>query len=214
MMTLDQLAVNALEAGGLPGGLEGVWQRAALSVVATSRGVDPPLDELIRLTTPESAWADLPRWPSESIDDRVGRLCDSHRLAIALGNDVWLSQLDACWSSAVAIDPLTVLRARGEIGLALGGLGWQPDDLEMLIDAEFLIPSAPGDRAWLSLARRDLTGARWHLGELETLLTTALQRWRDAPDDGIRQVRTYPGAVLRVEPRALASLVDRNHVTA
>ena len=81
----------------------------------------------------------------------------------------------------MAIDPLTVLRARGEIGLALGGLGWQPDDLEMLIDAEFLIPSATGDRAWLSLVHRDLTGARRHLGELETLLTTALQRWREAP---------------------------------
>jgi hypothetical protein len=115
MMALDRLAANALEAGDLPVGLEGVWQRAALTAVATGRVVDPPLGELMRLTTPASAWADLPRWPSESIDDRIGRLRDSHRLAIALGNTAWLSQLDACWSSAVAIDPLTVLRARGEI---------------------------------------------------------------------------------------------------
>jgi hypothetical protein len=49
--------------------------------------VDPPLDELMRLTTPESAWADLPRWPSESIDDRA----DSRdaTLAIAPGNAAW-----------------------------------------------------------------------------------------------------------------------------
>jgi hypothetical protein len=206
MIALDRLAANALEAGDLPVGLEGVWQRAALTAVATGRVVDPPLDELMRLTTPASAWADLPRWPSESIDDRVGRLRDSHRLAIALGNTAWLSQLDACWSSAVAINPLTVLRARGEIDLALGGPGWQPDDLDVLIDEQFIIPTAPGDRAWLALARGDLGGARWHLGEFEALLTTTLQRWLEARDEGIRQVRAHPAVVLRVEPRALEFL--------
>jgi hypothetical protein len=206
MIALDRLAASALEAGDLPVGLDGVWQRAALSAIATGRVADPPLAELVRLTTPETAWADLPRWPSESIDDHVARLRDSHRLAIALGNTAWLSQLDACWSSAVAIDPLTVLRARGEIDLARGGPGWQPDDREMLIEEQFLLPTAPSDRAWLALARRDPGGARWHLGELEVLLTTTLQRWREAPDEGLRQVRVHPDVVLRVEPRALEFL--------
>ena len=49
-------------------------------------------------------------------------------------------------------------------------------------------------------------GVRWHLGELEALLTTTLQRWLGARDEGIRQIRAHPAVVLRVEPRALEFL--------
>jgi len=210
MTGLDQLAAAALEASDIPGGIDGLWQQAALTTIATGRPVDPLPDELMRLTTPDRVWADLPRWPPESVDGRVGRLRDTHRLAMTLGNAAWLSQLDACWSSAApTIDERTVLRARGEISLALGGAGWEPDALETLLDEGFLVTTAPGDRAWLALAGRDLDAARRHLAELAELLTTALQRWREAPDDGIRQVRTYPGAVLRVELRALHVLAHR-----
>ena len=210
MTGLDRLAANALDAGDLPVGLEGLWLRAALTTVATGCAVDPPADELMQLTTPDRAWADLPRWPPESIDDRVGRLRDTHRLAISLGNAAWLSQLDSCWSrAAAAIDERTVLRARGEIDLALGGPGWQPDDLETLIDEHFLLPTAPGDRAWLALAHRDRQAAQRHLAELDDQLTRALQQWSEVADNGIRQVLSYPGTVLRVEPRALHVLAHR-----
>jgi hypothetical protein len=179
-----------------------------LTTVAFGRRVDPPLAELKALTRPENAWRDLPPWPPEAVDDRVRRVRDAHRLAISLRDTDWLSQLDSCWAKASAtIDELTRRRARGEIDLGTGGPGWQPDEISSLLAEQFLVAEAPGDRAWLALANRDRAAARRHLAELATALDAAELRWRRSPEDGIRQVRAHPGAVLRVEQRALETLV-------
>ena len=209
MSALAQQAARVLATDALPGGLEGLWQRAALVAIATGEQVDPALPALMQLTMPDRAWAEVPAWPSDVLTDRCMRLRDTHLLAISLGETSWLSQLDACWSHGIGtVDELTVLRARGEIRLAMGEPGWPQDDLDALLEDGFLVAAAPADRAWLALARGDVDRARRELVALDDLLSLTAQQWQAAPDEGIRQIRAYPGAVLRVESRALRALTQ------
>ena len=196
--------------------LEHLWLRAALETVASGELVEPPLAELKRLTRPERAWHEVAPWPAEALQDRIRRLMDSHRLAIAINDMEWLDQLDASWEIAPAvIDQMPRLRARGEIGLGLspGGPrphGWSPAELELLTVESFLLPNAPSDRAWRALAERHTRRARRELAELDARMALAALGWEAAPEDGLRQIRAHPAAVLRVEARALRALIAKS----
>lgn len=178
--------------------LEEVWRSAALPPPA-----DPPRDVLERLTGPDAAWRGVAAWPLEALDERIARLFDTHRLAIALGATAWLERLDEAWRRCpFPVDELRRLRATGEIGLGLGADGWTADQVEALVDERFLIPAAPADAAWIALAA----------GNRDVAERLVAQLWDDrrgsaaaGPDDAVRA----PGWALGVEPRALRALLGR-----
>lgn len=195
--------------------LERVWLRAALSAIASGCLVDPPIAELKELTTPERAFQGVSPWPTEALGDRIGRLVDSHRLAIAIGDLGWLAQLDASWEAAPPlVDALRKLRAQGEIRLGRspggsGALGWTPDELEALEEESFLRPDAPADRAWRALSMRDRSTALRAIADYQARMTDVARRWEVAAEEGLRQIALYPAAALQIEVRALLRLVER-----
>jgi hypothetical protein len=209
--SLRELAARALASDCKATDLDGVWRHAAVATIAAGRPVDPPAGELRRLAAPSRVWEDLPRWPAEYIDDRVGRLRDTHRLAIIRRDQAWLTELADSWRAAPPelIDELTRLRFLGEIDLAAGGPGWSADEVEILTDERFLIPEAPGDLAWLSLSRSMSDRVARLVSDLDNRMDTAWRDWERSPADGLRQALAYPGAVIRVEQRALLALVRR-----
>ncbi len=210
-MSLADAAAAAQATRAAPSPLEQLWLRAALRTAATGRLTDPPVTDLRRLTGPATAWQGIIRWPISAIQDRIDRLVDCHRLAIAYDDPGWLDQLDAAWTAApVDIDELWPLRGRGEIRLARVGIpGWQPGEVELLIEESFLVPANPADRAWLALAEGDAAAAAEHLAAYEALLADLARGWAAAPDEGIRQICAHPETVLRVQARALRVLVAR-----
>jgi hypothetical protein len=219
---MSRLAAAAHEKLGMSGAaapLERLWLRAALETVASGELIEPPLAELKRLTEPAHAWQQVAPWPAEALQDRIGRLIDSHRLAIALTDMDWLDQLDAAWESAPAVvDHVPRLRARGEIGLGLspGGRrphGWSPAELGLLTEESFLLPNAPSDRAWRALAEHHPRRARRELADFDARMTLAARSWEATPENGLRQLRAHPSAVLRVESRALRALIARSLLT-
>jgi hypothetical protein len=206
---LADAAAAALPTRVAPTPLEQLWLHAALHSTATGRRTDPPVADLRRLTEPASAWQGLPPWPVAAIQDRIDRLMDCHRLAISYQDADWLDQLDAVWAVApVDIDELWPLRAQGEIRLArVGAPGWQPDEVELMVEEAFLVPANPADRAWLALAGRDPAAASGHLAAYEALLADLTRTWVATPEEGIRQICAHPETVLQVQARALHVLV-------
>lgn len=171
--------------------LEELWRRAAVA------GADPAIQELLLSAPP--AWDDVVALPSYALDERLARLFDTHRLAIALRDLDALRALELTWRSAPAlIDSLRVLRARGEIDLGLGGRGWTPAELEMLVDESFLVVGVPTEDAWRALAHGDIDSAR-----------SALERAQAAAPVGVSPL-VWPGVVLGVELRALCALLARD----
>jgi hypothetical protein len=170
--------------------LEELWRRAAVA------GVDPAIEELLSALP---AWDDVVALPSDALDERLGRLFDTHRLAIAHSDLDALRALELRWRSAPAlIDSLRVLRARGEIDLGLGGRGWTPAELEMLVNESFLVVGVPTEDAWRALALGDVGSAR-----------SALERGRAVSSAGASPLM-WPGVVLGVELRALRALCARD----
>jgi hypothetical protein len=208
--TLSELAARALASDSGATGLDGVWRHAALATIAAGQPVDPPTEALRGLAAPSRAWDDVPQWPVEALDDRVGRLRDTHRLAIVRRDRAWLTELADSWRAASGlIDALTRLRFLGEIDLAMGGRGWSADEVDMLMDEGFLIPDAPGDRAWLSLSRSAPDRIAGLISELDDRMDADWRGWERSPADGLRQALAHPGAVIRVEQRALSALARR-----
>jgi hypothetical protein len=137
--------------------------------------------------------------PSDALDERLARLFDTHRLAIAHSDLDALRVLELTWRSAPAlIDSLRVLRAQGEIDLGLGGRGWRLAELEMLVDESFLVVGVPTEDAWRALALGDVGGAR-----------SALERALAVSSAGVSPLM-WPGVVLGVELRALHALCARD----
>src|SRR4029079_10928439 len=112
------------------------------------------------------------------------------------------------WASAPeAIGELARLRARGEIALGLGRGAWSAGERDLLTTESFLLPSAPGDRAWHALAEHDVDAARRALAELEERMASVAVEWEAPPDKPLRAIRAHPGWALGVEARALRSLL-------
>jgi hypothetical protein len=194
--------------------IDRVWMRAALESVVSGQRIDPPIAELKQLTTPAEAWRTMPPWPAEEVSRRIGLIQDSHRLAIVHADIGWLEQLDAAWAAVPEnIEDCWAIRARGEIGLALGAAGtrpygWTADELELL-DEDFLRASLPSDRVWIALAERNLDTAQHALVEYEAQLAKWTRGWQSDPEMAVRQVCAAPGPALHVELRALGVLVGR-----
>jgi hypothetical protein len=204
----------ALARQGAAASIEEIWRRAALETLASGRLIDPPVLDLKRLTTPARAWLEIAPWPrNEAMWHRIGRLFDCHHLAIASGDRDWLAQLDQSWEAADPELEFTPLRARGEIGLGLapGGPrpgGWTPDEIQLLIEEEMLVPAVSFDHAWVALATGDLAQAREGLRDYETAVDEAARANEARPDEGLRRVLANPGTVLRVDARALRALIE------
>jgi hypothetical protein len=170
--------------------VEALWRQAAAA------GVDPAIEELLSALP---AWDNVVALPSDALDERLARLFDTHRLAIALRDVDSLRELELTWRSAPAlIDSLRVLRARGEINLGLGGRGWMPAELELLVDESFLVVGVPTEDAWRALAVGDTDSAR-----------SALERAQAASVIDVSPL-VWPGVVLGVEVRALRTLLARD----
>jgi hypothetical protein len=179
-----------------PPTLEEVWRGAALPPPA-----DPPRDVLERLTAPDAAWRGVVAWPLEALDERIARLFDTHRLAIALGATAWLERLDEAWRRCpFPVDELRRLRATGEIGLGLGADGWTAEEVEALVGEHFLIPAAPADAAWIAMAAGDRDVAEQLVAQLE-------DERRGNAATGLDNAALAPGWALGVEPRALRALL-------
>lgn len=195
--------------------LEQIWELAAVKTMARGLLIDPSSHELKRLTTPWRAWSDFSPWPMDAFQDRIGRLMDTHRLAIVQDDAAWLMQLDATWEDAPSIiGACWPLRAQGEIGLGLGAsgqrpYGWTSEEMAVLEEESFLQSVAPSDRAWRALTVQDLDGARSAIKDYEAHIATVWSQWEIAPEAGLRQIRTYPGVALQIELRSLQILVAR-----
>jgi hypothetical protein len=175
--------------------LERLWRDAAI------RCVDPPTAELRRASAPAQAWRDVAGLPTDALHDRIARLVDCHRLAIAQGNIEWLRELDATWRAAPGmIEDLRVLRAVGEIRLGLGMSGWTGPEIELLVEESFLVPGVPAEDAWRALAEGDRDSARRHVRKAQAERAQLL---------GSVSAEVWPGLVLDVELRALRALLSR-----
>ena len=94
--------------------IEDLWREAARATIAHGAAVDPPIDRLKRLTTPEVAWTDIIPWPIDHAHDRLARMFDTHHLAIACRDRDWLLQLHDAWDAAPWDYRPQPLRAQGE----------------------------------------------------------------------------------------------------
>jgi hypothetical protein len=175
--------------------LESLWRDAAI------RSVDPPTTELRHASAAAEAWRDVAGLPTDALHDRIARLVDCHRLAIAQGNVEWLRELDATWRAAPRmIEDLRVLRAAGEIGLGLGMSGWTGPEIELLVEESFLVPGVPAEDAWRALAEGDRDRAHGHVLKAQAGRASLL---------GPIRTEIWPGFVLDVELRALRALLGR-----
>ena len=193
--------------------LEDIWREAARATIARGAVVDPPVDRLKDLTTPAIAWSDIVPWPIDHTHARIAAMFDSHHLAIARRDHDWLLQLHDAWDAAPWEDRPHVVRAQGEIGLALGPdgprqPGWSPDELEGLLEEGHLSPHIPKERAWALLAAGDFAGAQDALAEYDEKLPIDARDLATADDAEVRRLLGMPGWVLRVESRALHALID------
>jgi hypothetical protein len=175
--------------------LERLWRDAAI------RSVDPPAAELRHASAQAQVWRDVAGLPTDALHERIARLVDSHRLAIARGDIEWLRELDATWRAAPAmIEDLRVLRAAGEIGLGLGTSGWTGPEIELLVEESFLVPGVPAEDAWRALAEGDRDRARGHVRKAQAERVPLLRSVR---------AEVWPGFVLDIELRALRALLNR-----
>ena len=192
--------------------LEAVWLRAAAETLISGRPIDPTILVLKELTKRAQAWSGMAPWPPEAIDARAERLADCHFLAITSRDMQWLEELDQCWDDAPPfIDDTLRLRAQGQIGLGLRPrgrrpYGWTADEIALLVEEKFLVRQSPSDRAWCALAEGDHDAAQLAIKEYERCMEEVNCTWNAASDMALRQIWSYPGAVLRTECRALRAL--------
>jgi hypothetical protein len=193
--------------------IEDLWREAARASIAHGAVIDPPVDGLKRLTTPETAWTDIIPWPIDHAHDRLARMFDTHHLAIAYGDRDWLLQLHDAWDAAPWDDRAQSLRAQGEIALALAPdgprrPGWSPEEVEELLEAGHLSPHIPNEHAWALLAAGDPAGAREALVTYDEKLPLDWDALAAADDVERRRLAAAPDRILRVESRALHALLD------
>jgi hypothetical protein len=196
-----------------PISIEDLWRHAARETIEKGAVVDPPIDRLKDLTTPEIAWTDIIPWPIDHMHDRLARMFDTHHLAIARGDRDWLLQLHDAWDAAPWDVQPQPLRAQGEIALALapGGPrapGWSPAEVEELLDAGQLSPHIANERAWALLAAGDRDGAREALAAYDEKAPIDVSALATANETDLRRIVGAPGHLLRVESRALHALLD------
>lgn len=198
-----------------PDTLEECWAWAALETVANGRKVSPDARKLRQLTMPAVVWLNLPAWPMEFTQARLAAVLDTARWACGDGDVDWLLEIDRCWQSIPEPirDEVTVLRARGELGLALGPhgarpYGWDAEELELLRE-DFLSPDDPCDQAWQALAEGDISRASNALERYDPAFENAGSGWTGDDETVLRQIMTFPARVLGVEVRALRALIER-----
>lgn len=193
--------------------IEDLWREAARATIAHGAAVDPPIDRLKRLTTPEVAWTDIIPWPIDHAHDRLARMFDTHHLAIACRDRDWLLQLHDAWDAAPWDYRPQPLRAQGEIALALApdgprAPGWSPAEVEELLEEGHLSPHIPSEHAWALLAAGDRDGARDALVAHDERLPIDIGELATADEVTVRRIVAAPDRILRVESRALHALLD------
>lgn len=202
--------------------LERIWMLSTLESIVQGQLVEPDIDTLKYLTAPTRVWDELnPAWPPDHVSTILDSVATAQRLAIAKLNAAWLTELYACWEMGPGdvhyfdVHFLFCLKMQGEIGLALSPagprpLGWTDEVVSELEEEGFLAPNAtPADRAWLSLARGNREEARRALHEYEQFVATLPALWEQIPEQGIREILTFPSAFFELERRALAALLER-----
>lgn len=194
--------------------MDQIWIEAALKTRSTGDYHLPQASMLKPLTVASKIWSDIDYHP-EFILDRIGRMRDCHHLAIVIEDTEWLWCLQNCWIHAPpTIDELCILRAKGEIALGLGALGcpiegWSSEDLYFLVEEAFLRLDAPSDLAWWLLGTQQAHKALPSILKYEALLSEVQKGWDEDSQDGMQQILTYPGSVLRVELKALLFLYHK-----
>jgi hypothetical protein len=211
---LREFAREKLARLSIGGSLEWLWAQFALESLSAGRIVEPETSDVRRLTAPDRIWSGVAPWPREEGWYRIAAVSRAHRLAIIRDDREWLAELGRCWDALPLNAFASQLRALGEIGLGLAPegprpFGWTDDEVAVLIDNEVIRDDVGPDLTWIALARGNLVAARHALTDYEALIAAFHEKWRLAPEPGVREGLAQPDLVLQIESRALRTLIQR-----
>lgn len=204
-MSLRERARSALAVGERSGTIEGLFWSAALETLASGSIVDPDLAVLFERLPAPDPFADLPPHSDHRIQ-RVRALEDVTLLAIASADDDALRRMEAIWT----LDPDPSFEWRtGWIGLATSRTILDPEAIEFLLDDHMIAPEMPVDAAWLALHASQPDVARSALRRAEEAARVRQLEWERQPDLAIDGAWYFPGLILHLPERAIASVLHR-----
>lgn len=204
-MSLSSRARAVLEGAAPDGTPEGRLYSAALETLATGATVDPDLAALVESVPSDDLFRGVPPHGDQLVE-RVRALEDVTLLAIARGADETLRSLEALW--AKDRDPAIEWRT-GWIRLFTKGAGLDEDAITFLVGDSMVFPDTIPDSAWLALHRGRENLAREALDAMHEASAKRCAAWQQNPDLAIQASWYQPRWVLKLDERAVESILAR-----